>query len=152
MRSIVIDIDDHHQRSGIATYLSIIVLGTATARPWSNIVLSHSIHRMSASIHGRLRDGSAAPISGEHFEQVVNIGRAFIEQILSGENDQPVDYNQDHDEWVVLLAGAAELEVSGEVLSLERGDWVFLPKRTPHRVVHTSRGTNWIAVRFFGAP
>ena len=69
-----------------------------------------------------------------------------IEQILSGVVDRPVDYDQDHDEWVVLLEGSAELEINGERLSLEKGDWVLLPRRTPHRLIRTTQGTNWIAV------
>ena len=61
--------------------------------------------------------------------------------------DEPVDYDQDHDEWVVLLQGAAELEVNGETLLLEPGDWVLLPRHTPHRLIRTTQGTSWLAVR-----
>ena len=41
-----------------------------------------------------------------------------IEQILSCEIDARVDYDQEHDEWVLLVEGAAELEVNGKILSL----------------------------------
>jgi cupin 2 domain-containing protein len=85
-------------------------------------------------------------MSGEHVEELVQVGEVVIEQILSGVVDRPVDYAQDHDEWVVLLGGAAELEVDGERLSLEQGDWVLLPRQTPHRLIRTAQGTNWIAV------
>jgi cupin 2 domain-containing protein len=86
-------------------------------------------------------------MSGEYIEQVIDVGGVVIEQILSGVVDRPVDYDQDHDEWVVLLEGTAELEMNGERLLLESGDWVLLPRRTPHRLIRTTRGTNWIAVR-----
>ena len=75
------------------------------------------------------------------------MGEVIIEQILSGVVDRPVEYDQDHDEWVVLLEGSAELEVNGETLLLEQGDWVLLPRRTPHRLIRTTQGTNWLAVR-----
>jgi cupin 2 domain-containing protein len=99
---------------------------------------------------GRLLAGSAAPVTGEHVETLVQMSGAVIEQILSGEVLVPVQYDQDHDEWVVVLEGAAELDVNGERLSLEPGDWVLLPRRTPHRLIHTEQGTNWLAVHLAG--
>ena len=70
----------------------------------------------------------------------------LVQQILSGRNDEPTDYVQDDDEWVVVLDGAAVLEVGGERLELGPGEWVFLPAGVPHSVVRTERGTNWLAV------
>jgi cupin 2 domain-containing protein len=87
---------------------------------------------------------------GERVEQIVHVGETVIEQILSGELDEPFEYDQDHDEWVVVLRGAAELEVNGERLSLKPGDWVLLPRRTSHRLVQTTRGTSWLAVHLPG--
>jgi cupin 2 domain-containing protein len=85
-------------------------------------------------------------VNGEHVEELIHVGDVVIEQIISGMLDEPVDYDHDHDEWVVLLEGAAELEVNGETLFLEKGDWVLLPKRTPHRLTRTTPGANWLAV------
>ncbi len=101
---------------------------------------------MSELARGRLLDPSVAPRSGERIEQLIEVGGATVEQILSGEIAGPLDYEQDHDEWVVLLAGFAELEVGGELFSLEEGDWVVLPRQTPHRLVTTAPGSNWLAV------
>jgi len=98
-------------------------------------------------IRGRLFPGSSAPVRGEHVEGLARVGNVVIEQILDGVVDEPVDYDQDHDEWVVLLEGAAELEVNGETLRLEQGDWVLLPRQTPHRLMRTTEGTSWLAVR-----
>lgn len=53
---------------------------------------------------------------------MVNGLPSWLKQILSSEIDAPVDYDQDHDEWVLLLEGAAELEVDGESLFLSSGD------------------------------
>ncbi len=69
-----------------------------------------------------------------------------IEHILSGELEAPVAYRQDHDEWVVVLAGGAVLEVGGEHLSLSEGEWVLLPRQVAHRLISTVPGTEWLAV------
>jgi cupin 2 domain-containing protein len=101
---------------------------------------------MHASRRGRLLDGSAAPPRGEHVEKLVQVGGVVIEQILSGAIDQAVEFDQDHDEWVVLLHGTAELEVDGESVHLQAGDWLLLPRRTPHRVIETVPESTWLAV------
>ena len=71
--------------------------------------------------------------------------RASIEQILSGRLEAPADYLQEQDEWVVVLAGAATLEVGGETVELAAREWLFLPSGLPHRLVRTEPGTEWLA-------
>ena len=82
--------------------------------------------------------------------RLAQVGDAVIEQILSGELEEPVDYDQDDDEWVVLLQGGAELEVDGESTVLRPGDWIVLRSRTPHRLVRTTPGTSWLVARVPG--
>ncbi len=75
-----------------------------------------------------------------------------VQHILSGHLDQPVTYHQDHDEWVVLLSGAAEIEVHGTMHRLAAGDWLVLPGGIPH-VLHTvAPGTSWLAVHAAAVP
>jgi cupin 2 domain-containing protein len=69
-----------------------------------------------------------------------------FEQILSGADVKPEDYLQDQDEWVVVLAGRAVMEVAGDRVELAAGDWVLLPAAVPHRLVEVDAGTNWLAV------
>ena len=97
-------------------------------------------------IRGRLRHPDDAPDVGELSEQIVSIGGVTVEQILSGLLSGPVSYDQDHDEWVVVLTGSARLEVDGEALVLQSGDWVLIPARIPHRLIETRLGTNWLAI------
>jgi cupin 2 domain-containing protein len=73
-------------------------------------------------------------------------GGVVIEHILSSAAVDPVEHDQDHDEWVIVLEGAASLEVEGSVVDLAAGDWLLLPAGRRHRVVATTRGTRWLAV------
>ncbi len=74
-----------------------------------------------------------------------------IERIVSTGQASPPGfwYDQAHDEWVMLLSGAAGLEIEGEgELRLAPGDYVFLPAGRRHRVTFTAEGevTVWVAV------
>lgn len=94
---------------------------------------------------GRL--GSApVPPSGEHFAEVARVHNVVIEEITSSTTPDLGEYRQGHDEWVVVLAGAADLQVGGALHSLASGDWMLLPASTPHRVLRTESGTRWLAV------
>jgi cupin 2 domain-containing protein len=98
-------------------------------------------------VRGRLLDKGAAPVRGEIVDELARLGEgARIEQIISGELDAPVDYDQDHDEWVVVLSGRAALEVDGQQVDLFAGEWVLLPAGMPHRLMRTQPGTTWLAV------
>jgi cupin 2 domain-containing protein len=95
---------------------------------------------------GTLLHTTDAPSSGERFEQILAHRNLVVEQILSGRNDDPETFVQDQDEWVLVVAGGAELAVNGVRLGLAPGDWVFLPSGVPHAVLHTDPGTSWLAV------
>jgi cupin 2 domain-containing protein len=100
--------------------------------------------------HGRLAAGDAARSEGESTIVLARSAGFTVEQILSGELAGAQDYVQDHDEWVVVLAGGAVLEVDGIAHELSAGDWWMLPAGTPHRLVRTEPGTSWLAVRSAG--
>lgn len=56
-------------------------------------------------------------------------------------------YDQDEDEWVVVLEGEAVLQYAdGRELTLRRGDHVLLPRREKHRVAYTSCPCIWLAL------
>lgn len=101
-------------------------------------------------IRGRLRSPDEAPAHGEHADDLVQVRNLVVEQILSGAVE-PVDYLQDQDEWVVVLAGSASLDVAGQVHELTDGDWLLIPAGTPHRLVRTQPGTSWLAVHLHPA-
>ncbi len=76
-----------------------------------------------------------------------------IERIVStGQVSAPgFWYDQDDDEWVMLVAGAARIEIAGErEYALSAGDHLLLPAHCRHRVSWTDPGapTIWLAVHF----
>ena len=97
-------------------------------------------------VRGRLNAAVDAPAVGERAEEIARLGGVVVEQILSGTLAAPVDFDQDHDEWVIVLAGDAVLEVAGERMALGAADWVLLPAHTQHRLVETAPGTSWLAL------
>jgi len=97
--------------------------------------------------HGCLRAGAEAPETGERLESLLELPGIVVEQILSGRLAAPVEYRQEHDEWVVLLDGAARLVVAGEDVELSAGGWLFLPAGVEHTLVSTEPGSSWLALR-----
>ena len=97
-------------------------------------------------VRGTLAPGGGPP-TGEEVQRLVSARGVVVEEILSGRLEAPVDYLQDEDEWVVLLAGRASLAVGGETIELGPGDWLYLPSGLPHTLLETARGSRWLAVR-----
>ena len=95
---------------------------------------------------GRLQSAANAPAVGERSVTIARFEGVVVEHILSGRLLSAVDYDQPHDEWVLVLAGEAVLEVNGVRFDLTDGDWVRLPAHVPHRLVKTAPGTSWLAL------
>jgi cupin 2 domain-containing protein len=81
---------------------------------------------------------------GVRIERIVSTGQATPE----GEW-----YDQEVDEWVLLVKGSARLRIEGEANArkLSEGDFVFLPAHCRHRVAWTQREppTVWLAIHIF---
>jgi cupin 2 domain-containing protein len=103
-------------------------------------------------LRGRLEPGAAAPGVGERFTPLVELPGLTIEQILSGNLPEPASFLQAHDEWVLVVEGAARMVVDGDELALAAGDWLLLPAGCPHSVVETRPGTSWLAVHLRPEP
>jgi cupin 2 domain-containing protein len=87
--------------------------------------------------------------SSEIFEVLHNSNGVTIERILSTGHVTPTDewYDQDWDEWVILEQGKGTLEFEdGKQITLEKGDYLFIPKGKKHRVVFTADKTIWLTV------
>jgi cupin 2 domain-containing protein len=58
-------------------------------------------------------------------------------------------YDQEEDEWVVLLRGTAVMDFAGDgSLMLSAGDSLTIPARRKHRVEKVSEDAVWIALHF----
>ncbi len=92
------------------------------------------------------------PQAEERFDRLLERPGVRIERIVSTGQASPPGfwYDQDDDEFVVLLAGAARLrfEKDDAVLDLAPGDWVEIPAHARHRVEATRAEppTVWLAV------
>lgn len=93
-------------------------------------------------------------LSEEVFEDIINKPDLKLERIISKGQVTPEGqwYNQDQNEWVLLLKGYAELEIEGqsEAVILQAGDYLLLPAHCKHRVSYTSETeeTIWLALFF----
>ena len=71
--------------------------------------------------------------------------RFLIERIISTGQTTPLGewYDQETDEWVILLQGKAELSYEdGERIGLQAGDYLVIPAHVKHRVEYTSQETS----------
>jgi len=89
----------------------------------------------------------------ETFTEVLSREGVRSERIVSTGQSTPADkpYCQEHDEWVLLLAGSAGLWIEGQgECDLRPGDHILIAARRPHRVMWTAKAepTIWLAIHF----
>ena len=87
--------------------------------------------------------------SGEEFLTLFDNANVKIERIVSHAHASPAGfwYDQDEDEWLVVLRGTATLEFAGgEQVELKAGDYLTIGRHVQHRVARTSEKTVWLAV------
>lgn len=100
----------------------------------------------------------------ELLQTLVSAPGLRVERIVSLGHASPADfwYDQSEHEWVLLVQGAARLQIeclpseatpgSIDEVELQPGDYVLLPAHRRHRVAwtHPTEHTIWLAI-FFGA-
>ncbi len=92
------------------------------------------------------------PKDGEIFETLIQNKKVKIERIISlGHSTAKGEWlKEPQDEWVMVLRGEGRLKFKGKarLVTLKRGDHVFIPANTCHRVEWTSPKTKtvWLAV------
>jgi cupin 2 domain-containing protein len=97
-----------------------------------------------------LRDLPPGAEAAERFEDLITRPGVRIERIVSsGQSTPPGAWmEQAWDEWVLLVAGRAELTLEGDrPLTLEPGDHLLIPAHRRHRVDWTETPTVWLAVQ-----
>jgi cupin 2 domain-containing protein len=94
------------------------------------------------------------PLAAELTETLCRGPGLRIERIVSTGQTTPEGewYDQEDDEFVLLVAGAARVLIAGEARDreLHPGDWLLLPAHCRHRVTWTESDppTVWLAVHF----
>lgn len=89
----------------------------------------------------------------EDFQILYSNESVTIERIISQGQKTPDNQwlEQERNEWVMLIQGESMVRFqSGEEFNLKKGDYVFIPSNTKHRVEFTSENPCciWIAVHF----
>jgi len=100
-----------------------------------------------------IRDGIPDSLPEEMVDMLATGRGVRIERIVSRGHASPEGfwYDQNENEWVMLVTGSAVLEIEGRgEVPLSPGDYLLLPAHCRHRVVRTDAEieTIWLAVFF----
>jgi len=89
----------------------------------------------------------------ELFETIVEKNNVHIKikKIISVSysDDNNKWYDQDEDEWVMVLRGKAGIKFSdGEIINMQEGDYIFIPQHKKHQIIYTSNNPPcfWLAI------
>ena len=101
-----------------------------------------------------LFDSLPTSIPNELIQVIAGNQHVRIERIVSHGHASPDGfwYDQDENEWGIVLKGAARLRFDDRSVELKAGDFVNIPAHKKHRVEWTTpdEPTIWLAVFFVG--
>lgn len=95
-----------------------------------------------------------AALPDELCENILDPGSFKLERIVSRAHATPEGewYDQEKNEWVILLRGSAALRIEGNdhLTLLAPGDYLLLPAHRKHRVEWTAPDTEtiWLALHY----
>lgn len=91
-------------------------------------------------------------LHAEVFEDIIKSSTVRLERIVSKGQFTPADswYDQDENEWVMVVEGKAILEFEDNMVTLSRGDYVNIPAHSKHKVHWTDSlyGSQFFTNRF----
>jgi len=93
-------------------------------------------------------------IPEELFQEILKTENIKVERIVSKGHSSPDNYwyDQEENEWVILLKGSAGLLFEGDekAVRLKSGDYINIPSHTKHRVEWTDPDmeTVWLAIHY----
>ena len=91
-------------------------------------------------------EGEEPTAGTELLDELYHDQRITINRIQSNQLEDGVWYDQEEDEWLVLLDGEALLEFESKQHPLKKGDTLFIPAHQPHRVKKTSATALWLTL------
>ncbi len=109
---------------------------------------------MSKSPIANLFKNLPEDLSEEVFQELLKSDKFTVERIISLGQTSPEGfwYEQDQNEWVILLQGKAGLRFEDEddARELSPGDYLNIPAGVRHRVEWTATGdrTIWLAIHY----
>lgn len=117
--------------------------------------LTTILYRFMKIDHASLLADIPQYLPEELCQTLLNYPEFRLERIVSRGHHSASDfwYDQDEDEWVLVLQGRAELGFAdGSCVVMTAGDYLLIPARCQHRVNWTSNteDTVWLAI-FFNA-
>ena len=93
-----------------------------------------------------LYDFEVPDLDSEEFKSILNHKNVTIKTIISNTLETPQTFEQDEDEWVVVLQGCAKIEINGKVHKLQKGDNLFIPAKQKHTLLKTKKIVIWLAI------
>ena len=103
---------------------------------------------------GNIYSHMTQAVNDEIFDTILSSDRCEIQRIISKGHKSPSGYwyDQERDEWVILLRGAATLKFNNgnKIIEMMPGDYIHIPAHCKHRVESTDPDieTIWLAVHF----
>ena len=102
---------------------------------------------------GNIFDDIPEDLHNEVFESLVDNTSVRIERIISKGHTSPDTgwYDQDNDEWLIVLRGAAILSFADKsTVNLRAGDHINISAHEKHRVSWTDPDTEtiWLAIHY----
>jgi len=101
---------------------------------------------------GNLYASIPGNLDSEVFELILNSENIKIERIVSKGHKSPESgwYDQNHNEWVVVIKGQALLIFEDRQLSMQTGSYINIPAHTKHKVSCTDSDeeTIWLAIHY----
>jgi cupin 2 domain-containing protein len=101
-------------------------------------------------VNDNLLENIPVNLQEEIFQNILSHKEIKIERIISKGHCSEPDfwYDQDQNEWVLLIKGEAKLQFEKNIKHLLPGDYVNIPAHTRHRVEWTTpkEETIWLAI------
>lgn len=89
---------------------------------------------------------SLPEVDNEEFTTLLEHKNVKISRIVSNTLKTEQKFLSTKDEWVVVLQGCAKLEMNGKVYKLTKGQSLFIPANTEHKLLKTKKTVLWLAV------
>jgi len=85
-------------------------------------------------------------LDSESFQTLLSHKNVEIKTIISNTLSTPQTFEQECDEWVVVLQGCAKIEMDGIIHKLKKGETLFIPANKEHKLLKTKKVVVWLAV------